>query len=444
MPMTSLTGSRVRERRLQAGLRQADLARSAGISPAYLNLIEHNRRRIGGDVLDRLAVALGVETATLEEGHEDGLVADLRAVAAMSGAGPAATDAAAELDRIDELISRFPGWAGLLAQSHRRTSQLERALAALNDRLAHDPHLSLALHELLSAISAVRSTAAILAETEDIDPEWRARFHRNLRGDSERLAAGAEALVGYLDRDGGGDDAQIATPQEELDAWLESRGWHLPEAETGDSNAADVAISELASAAARDLARDWVAQATRDAALLPIDAFSKALMRLGPDPARLAETFGVPLQPVFRRLATLPGSRNGLVICDAAGALVFRKPAEGFAPPRFGAACPLWPLYLALARPMTPIDATVELAGRAGRRFLMRAFCQPSFPAGFSGPEVREALMLILPETGPEPATGPRLRVGVTCRICPAAGCPARREPSILTETDMASEQLPF
>ncbi|HRA19993.1 MAG TPA: XRE family transcriptional regulator, partial [Anaerolineae bacterium] len=64
--------------------------------------------------------------------------------------------------------------------------------------MSHDPHLSASLHEVLSAVSSVRSTAAILADTEDIEPEWRERFHRNLHEDSERLAAGAEALVAYL------------------------------------------------------------------------------------------------------------------------------------------------------------------------------------------------------------------------------------------------------
>ena len=46
MPRAALVGSRIRERRSLLGLRQADVARAAGISPAYLNLIEHNRRRI--------------------------------------------------------------------------------------------------------------------------------------------------------------------------------------------------------------------------------------------------------------------------------------------------------------------------------------------------------------------------------------------------------------
>jgi DNA-binding XRE family transcriptional regulator len=48
MAKASMIGSRIRERREMAGLKQADLARRAGISASYLNLIEHNRRRIGG------------------------------------------------------------------------------------------------------------------------------------------------------------------------------------------------------------------------------------------------------------------------------------------------------------------------------------------------------------------------------------------------------------
>ena len=65
--------------------------------------------------------------------------------------------------------------------------------------MTHDPHLSASLHEVLSSLSSVRATAAILAETADLDAGLAARFHRNLHKDSERLAAGAEALVAFLD-----------------------------------------------------------------------------------------------------------------------------------------------------------------------------------------------------------------------------------------------------
>ena len=59
----TLTGTRIRDRRVMAGTKQSALAREIGISASYLNLIEHNRRRIGGKLLLDIAGALGVEPA---------------------------------------------------------------------------------------------------------------------------------------------------------------------------------------------------------------------------------------------------------------------------------------------------------------------------------------------------------------------------------------------
>lgn len=421
MPLTALTGSRVRERRLALGLRQADVARAAGISASYLNLIEHNRRRIAGEGLERLAQALGVTMADLAEGGEGALTVRLRAAAQ--------AEPAAETARLEEFIGRFPGWAGLTAALQARVEGLEQAVAALSDRIAHDPHLSLALHEVISAVSSVRSTSAILAETEDIEPEWRARFHANLHADSERLARGAEALVAYLDGSEQEPARGAATPEAEFDAWLEARGWRLPQVETGSD--AEDELAGLSSAVARDLARAYLAQAQGDARALPQAEFAAALQRLGPEPLLLAAEFGVAVLPVMRRIALLSGPDVGLVICDGAGAPLFRKPVEGFQPPRLGAGCALWPLFAALARPMQPIETRIEMAGRNGRRFLARAYAEAEHPGGFGGVEVRRAGMLLLPAPG---AGAPPLRVGATCRICPEQACPARREPSILSD----------
>ena len=132
----------------------------------------------------------------------------------------------------------------------------------------------------------------------------------------------------------------------------------------------------------------------------------------------------------MRRIAMRGASAVGLIICDASGTPVFRKPVAGFALPRFGAACPLWPLFTALARPMQPVETRLETLGAGGRRFLVRAFCEVRLAEGFSGPELRQAAMLILPDAPGLAAPG--LQVGASCRICPRAACPARREPSIL------------
>ncbi|MCE8472006.1 helix-turn-helix domain-containing protein, partial [Rhodovulum sulfidophilum] len=201
-----------------------DLARMAGISPSYLNLIEHNRRRIGGKLLVEIARNLDVEASALTEGAAAALIETLREAAADHDA------AEAELPRLEEFAGRFPGWAALIADRHRRMRELERTVEMLTDRMTHDPFLSASLHEVISAVTSIRSTAAILADTEDIDPDWQRRFHRNLSDDSRRLAEGAQALVAYLD-EGSEDPGVQSSPQEEVEAFLRARDWHLPELE---------------------------------------------------------------------------------------------------------------------------------------------------------------------------------------------------------------------
>lgn len=430
MPLTALTGTRLRERRIALGLRQADLAQAAGISPSYLNLIEHNRRRIAPDLLARLAGHLGVEVGALDGAAGGALVDELRAATAdLPGQG-------AEVDRTEDFAARFPGWAGLLVALHRRSGGLLRAVEALHDRLSHDPHLSAALHDMLSAVSSVRSTAGILAETPDIEPDWRARFLHNLHQDSERLALRAESLVAFLDGSDADDLGAVVAPQEEVEAWLAARGWTLPELDLPKGlDVLQAEIAGLASAAARGLGLALIQRAAIDAAALPGPQFAEALAILGPDPARLAQHFGVPLMPIFRRIPLLAQSEAGLVLCDGSGTMTFQKPVPGFSLPRFGSACPLWPLFSALSRPMTPVEVVVETP--AGRRFLVLAFAETRYPLGFAGPELREAAMLILPAPLPglvaQGGAGPALRIGSTCRICPRGTCPARREPSILT-----------
>ncbi len=431
MARSALTGSRVRERRLLFGMKQADLARTAGISPAYLNLIEHNRRRVGPELLAALAGALGVEEAALAEGAESALFAGLREAAA----GMTAGEDEPEIARTEEFVTRFPGWAALVAAQQARIAALERSVEALNERMAHDPFLSASLHEVVSAVTSLRSTAAILAETEDIDPDWRARFHRNVFEDSIRLSEAAAALVAYLDTSKEAETG-LSSPQEEVEAWLARSDYHLAALERANPPAPESLIAgvpELASGAARKLALAHIERYRADAVALPLDRFAAALAEEGPDPAALARRLGAGLAPVFRRLASLPagmGPPVGLVACDASGTLTFRRPAPGFALPRHDAACPLWPLYEALARPMVPIRAVVEMAGRVPQRFLTHAFSEPRYPGGFDGPQVVEAQMLILP---PPEGQGSAIRpIGASCRICPRGDCAARREPSIL------------
>lgn len=433
MARDTLTGSRIRERRSIAGLRQADLARQVGISASYLNLIEHNRRRIGGKLLVGIAQALGVELSMLTEGAEAALISTLREAAADAGA------VAAETDRADEFAGRFPGWAEVLAANHRRIASLERTVETLSDRLTHDPHLAASLHEVLSTAAAIRSTASILAETGEIEPEWRDRFHRNLNEDSLRLAESSKALVGYLDESETGAERR-GVPQEDVEAFFAAHGHHFPDLETGaiDPGALVQAAAELSSEAARHLGRQSLGIYAADARTMPLEQFSEALGRFGLDPVMLARHFGTGLPTVFRRIATLPDgvlpTETGLVICDASGSILFRKTLSGFAMPRHGESCPLWPLYTALNRPLVPIRRRVSQLGRSSAEFDCLAVAWPQQLPDFDSDPAYRSVMLILPVTGAGADATEAQPVGSSCRVCPRSRCGARREPSILSE----------
>lgn len=444
MPRSALTGTRIRERRILIGMRQADLARTVGISASYLNLIEHNRRRVGGDILAALALALGVGNAALSEGAGAALMDALRNAVAIPGPVVDDEDAARptpEISMIEDFAGRFPGWAALIVQQQARLAGLERTLERLTDRMTHDPFLSASLHEVLSAASSVRSTAAILHETPDLEPNWQRRFVANLNEDSRRLAEGAQALVGYLDA---ATDAEssLASPQEEVEAWLAAQNHHIAALET--ARAPDFAAliegnADLASASARALAMAHLARARSDAEVLPLARMRAALAEHGADPARLMALLGAHPSRLFRRLAALPPDTPGLpacglVVCDGSGTLTYRKPLAGFGLPRFGAACPLWPLYQALSRPLVVLGERVTMAGRLPQEFRTYAVCEPQGVAGLGVPQVLEATMLILPDPKAPGGAEGRLVVGTSCRICLQPGCPARREPSIIGE----------
>ncbi|MHA6345500.1 helix-turn-helix domain-containing protein [Roseivivax sp. CAU 1761] len=436
MPRDTLTGSRIRERRGMMGIKQADLARQAGISPSYLNLIEHNRRRIGGKLLLRLAEILRVEPVMLSEGAEATLVAGLRDAAARG------QDAAAELDRVDEFAGRFPGWAGLLVEGRHRIDALERSVETLSDRLTHDPHLAAALHDMLSTVTAIRATAAILAEPGEISPDWQRRFHRNVAEDSARLAETSRTLVSYLDRAGDA-GAEASAPQEEVDAILQ-RLDHRVAALEGESAADDPSALEAlaadlagaASPAARKLLARHLRRYAEDARALPESTLAAALAETGPDPFRLAARLGADPGRVMRRLAVLPETlldpAAGLALCDASGALLWRRPVPDFPLPRFGAGCPLWPLYAALNRPMMALCEEVALPGSPGARFTAYAIATPRGLPEANRPPLFEAQMLLVPQPAEAGGAAPK-PIGTDCRICPRRACPGRREPSILS-----------
>lgn len=423
MARTPLTGSRIRQRRLDVGMRQVALARAVGVSGSYLNLIEHNRRRIGGKLLQDIAETLGVDVDLLAEGGSARLLAALEAIPAPNSDEP-----------VQELATRFPGWAERLVAQQNRIAELERLISGLNDRLTHDPVLSEKMHDVLSTVSAIRATSSILIETPDIAPDWRARFHTNIDTESRRLAETAAAMAAHFDQLGR-EDRGYATPLEAMQAYFEARGFVVTELEDQGAEVIEALLSEadeITTPEARNQLGTQLHIYAEIAARLPLDAFLTEAQSHAFDPAALARAFKTDIRTIFRRFAHLPTRPDlpeiGFVECDAAGGLLLRRPAPGFAMPRFGAACPLWPLFSALSQPGRPLHARLTTA--LGRPFDAYALAEAGPVTDFGAQPVLTSTMLLIGQ--PDETSQDAISVGASCRVCSEISCPARRESSIL------------
>ncbi len=213
-------GVRIRQRRRSVGLRQAELASRAGISASYLNLIEHDRRRIGGKLLTKIADVLGVQATFLSEGVQAIKINHIRELVT-----PLAQEEAVQ--QVEDLATRFPMWVDFILNQERQKRALEAQVNALTERLSHDPRLSASLHDVLSTVTAIRSMSAILSDTENIEPEWQTRFIRNMNEESLRLSDTAGALVQFLETDAK-NASGLLSPQEEVENFLETSGFDFP------------------------------------------------------------------------------------------------------------------------------------------------------------------------------------------------------------------------
>ena len=416
------TGSRIRARRLDAKIAQRDLAQSVGISASYLNLIEHDRRRIGGKLLTQLAAALGLDPALLAEGADAGLVGRMRAAA--SAADAETVEAAQTAD----LAARYPGWARLIAAQADQIAALQQRAQMLEDRITHDPALATALHGVISAVTSIQSTAAILTGDAKVDADWQARFHRNIFDDATRLAQTSAALIAYFDAPANAAPVSLS-PLEEMEQALSQTGFYRPAQERGGTAAAD---DPQLSAGAAGLLADYDARYHADAVALPLATFLPAAKAASYDPLRVSAQMGRPLAQVMRRLAALPAQDDapplGLLICDAAGVVRLLKSVPGAGLSRAGL-CPLWPIFTALGQPGRAVAAQAVLPGTPDVRLTCHAIADViPHPDGPHMPPLIEATMLLRPDDGPAAAAA--VPVGAGCRLCPRTKCPARREPA--------------
>lgn len=474
MPATSIVGLKIRETRRALGLSQSDLARQMGISPAYLNLIEFSKRRIGGSLLRRAADCLEIPVSELDGAAEQRLAGELADISA----DQSLRDFGLDSNNIDQLIGRFPDWARAMARLYR-TNQANAELAtALSDRLRHDPFLSDIVHQMLTHISSIRSTSEILHEISEIEPQQRQRFHRALAGDSNQLSDAAQALAQYFDKAHIAD--RSATPAEEVEAFLLThRNYfetletqadiareHLTEATVPDDLAGEANLDRKAllvvdeymgeaiqsvldnqaqalSAVSRRQVGRILTRYSADALLLPASPFAETAQSKRYDLELLREYWRVPFHHLCRRLTALSG-RDGdgkslsvaYLATNASGQIIDRRPAFNLPVPLYGSACPLWAIYRAFAEPGRVIRQVGQFPD--GQRVLLVARSRRTGRTGFDQPTDHVSDMIAIPEQQAGQTvygdgldlsgSGDAEPIGPTCRVCPRTECDNRAE----------------
>ncbi len=225
----ALVGFRIRSERKARGLTQAELANRLEISPSYLNLIEANKRQIGGALLRRIAVLLGVETDTLTGRAERRVIAGLREVALE----PLLRHIDLPPDGARDLVGQHPAWAHALLTLYRAWRDQTAIANALSDRLNEDPVLGNAIHQMMSHVTAIRSSLEILDDEPDLDDVSRRRFHESISVESQRLSETVPLLAGLFDQSG--TVFQASTPAEEVDDFmLQHDAWFPSLEQAGD------------------------------------------------------------------------------------------------------------------------------------------------------------------------------------------------------------------
>ncbi|MFE7795629.1 short-chain fatty acyl-CoA regulator family protein [Streptomyces sp. NPDC057460] len=455
-------GARLRRLREERRMSQAELARVLGISPSYLNQMEHDSRPLTVPVLLRLTEAFGVDRGFFSERDTTRLVADL----CETLAGEVAEARVSPTD-LAELASRMPAVAKVLLDLSRRGQVLAERIAGETDNrdgrlpAPRSPHeeireffyrrqnylhdTDLAAEELAHSIGihpgdVVRVLAQRLTEKHGVRPTTRAaeRLHhydsasRTLHL-SSRLRPGQRAF-------------RMATQLALLEYGNDIDRLAAEDFSPGSPTYA--------------LARIGVANYFAAALILPYGAFHTAAEEARYDIERLTDRFGLGYETVCHRLSTLQRPRLrgvpfSFVRVDRAGNMSKRQSATGFHFSRAGGTCPLWNVYEAFA---APGRIHVQIAAMPdGQRYLWTARAITRHRGGWGEPgktfaiglgcEIRHASRLVYSDgldLGNASAATP---IGMGCRICERLDCPQRAVPPLgrpLTIDENSSTFVPY
>ncbi len=222
-------GPRLRSARKKKGITQSKLASSIGISVSYLNLIEHNKRNAGPDLVNRLTTALDIDLELLSAPQDARLIHDLENLAAE----PLFRDSKLERNAPKNIVSNHPRWAEGILKLYRTYRSSSEAVEAMSERLSRDPYMVESSHQIMNIITSIRSFSEILEEVPDLPEDIRNSMTTGLTAESRKLGNAARSLFEFINEPG--KSPRPTTPAEQVNDFLIDKHNYFDELEEAAS-----------------------------------------------------------------------------------------------------------------------------------------------------------------------------------------------------------------
>jgi XRE family transcriptional regulator, fatty acid utilization regulator len=452
----TFVGSRVRQLRSERGFSQAALAQMLGISPSYLNQIEHDVRPLTVAVLLRITEVFGVDATFFASQDDTRLLAELREVTMDRDLGIDVDQA-----ELADIVGTHPTLAKAMVNLHRRYRLTTAQLAAATEERFSDGSGSGSItmpHEEVRDYFYERQNYLHELDTAAEELTTRMRMHRaDLARDlSDRLISVHDVRIKRIDL---GDTLlhryDPETKTLEIGGHLASGQYvfrlatELAYLEYGDLIDGLVDEGNFTSDESRTLARLGLANYFAAATVLPYGQFHHVAENFRYDVERLSAFYSVSYETVAHRLSTLqrPTMRGvplSFVRVDRAGNMSKRQSATGFHFSSSGGTCPLWNVYETFANPgkigvqiaQMPDGRNYMWVARTVERRASR-YGQPgkTFAIGL-GCELRHANRLVYSE-GLDLSGEVSTPIGAGCRVCERDNCPQRAFPALGRALDL-------
>lgn len=469
----TFVGSRLRQLRAERGLSQVNLAETLGLSPSYVNQIEHDQRPLTASVLGRITEAFGVDATFFSYDDSSRLFAEVQDVVLDRELCPTPIN----FDELYTLVVNHPDVARTMVDMHRRYRYVRDKLTAATDARIAPPTIASTGEdsEQQQALGNVVTPHPLSMPHDEVRDFFYATQNYLDEIDRHAEALAAEMNLGMFN---------VRATESAITERLRTR--HNVQVEAGgelggtlhtfDQDSGVIHLSsrliagqrafrlaaelsylealpllnaavdqwQFSTTQARNLALRGVASYFAAATMLPYTMFHQQAERCGYDIEYLCQMFGLGYETICHRLSTMqrPNLRGipfTFVRVDRAGNISKRQSATGFHFTHAGGTCPLWNIYDTFTNPGTIMRQFAQMPD--GRTYLWVARTVKHHQGRFGetgklfaiglGCEARHAERTVYAKGFDLTDLTTATPIGVGCRVCTRENCAQRAFPAV-------------